>query len=484
MKTAFRRASAAVSAFVLSACMLQGGDPLVSPGGAEDFPNTVTALGRIAIDDISSGMQWEQAGEVELPPAPDLGGLDSLRIEPPQSPGAARRGATLAKAAVDTLDLELWEVDDTRLVEVLFTSRVYAYAVDSTAEYVRRDTVTALFLGSLSGGVFDSVQADLGRYLLPVDYRGAVRWSATGVRQSYRLRNLDNEGDMDIAEYVTVTPIAEGGSLRKRVSIHGVEGAFREPNPVPEEYELLRRGAAGDTLEWTLIRDADWDRRLWGDSGRGVVDLFLRVKNPPSQPAVSRMHVAMRAVYRPDPSGDSIGQLQYQEQRWLRNGRNVTFTLRGTGEGGVLRADDTARMTVDTVYALRDSMIQYTAVYELLLGSAPDRMQEHRMRGYGISKFWRTGPVFSSVSLFAPAEPVAVGQAEFEGEISFTAAYVNGDTVRSEGAMGPAGLDLTVRQIRDGAAQTWTVVIDAAGNLVEAAPVVADATLTRRAPPR
>ena len=35
MKTAFRRASAAVSAFVLSACMLQGGDPLVSPGGAE-----------------------------------------------------------------------------------------------------------------------------------------------------------------------------------------------------------------------------------------------------------------------------------------------------------------------------------------------------------------------------------------------------------------------------------------------------------------
>jgi hypothetical protein len=478
MRTALRRLLAAAQAFALSACMLVGGDALVTPGGAEDFPNTVTALGRIAVGDISSSTQWEQAANIELPPVPDLGGLDSLQIEPPQA-----KFAVLGKAAIDTLDFTLWQLDYNRPLELLFSRRVYAYAVDSTATRVRRDTVTALYLGSsLSVSMLDSVQADPGKYLLPLDYRGAVTWPATGVRQSYRLRNLDFQGDMDVGEYVTLTPLEGGGSLRKWVKIHGAEGAFRNPNPVPEEYELLRRGPAGDTLEWTLVKDADWDRRLWNDSGRGVVDLFLRVRNPESQPDLLRMHVYMRAGFHYRPVlGDSLSQLQYQEQRWLRNGRIVTFTFQGAGaSGALLLPNDTARMTVDTVFALRDSMIKYNAAYDLILGSSPDRMQEHKLRGYAIGKFWRRGPVFSTRSTLVPTVPVSMGQADFSGAIAFTAAYVNGDTVKSEGTMSAAGLNLTVSQVKQGAAQTYQVVLDAAGKLIQATPVPPDATGTAR----
>src|SRR5690606_23139552 len=76
MKTALRRLGAAAAAFALSACMLTGGDTLVTPGGAEDFPNTVNTLARIAAEDIAAGGQWEQAQAVQLPELPDLGGFD------------------------------------------------------------------------------------------------------------------------------------------------------------------------------------------------------------------------------------------------------------------------------------------------------------------------------------------------------------------------------------------------------------------------
>lgn len=171
MSPAIRRLAAAAQALALSACMLTGGDALVRPGGAEDFPNTVTALGRIAVADISAGAEWEQLQNLELPEMPEIGGLDSLRVDPP-----AAKFAVLGKAAVDTLDLNLWQIDQARLFEAYFYGRVYAYAVDSGAQHVRRDTVSALYLGPrvFSASLFDSVQADPGKYLLPVDYRGAI----------------------------------------------------------------------------------------------------------------------------------------------------------------------------------------------------------------------------------------------------------------------------------------------------------------------
>jgi hypothetical protein len=487
MKTAFRRLKvlvAAAHAFALSACMLVGGDALVTPGGAEDFPNTVTELGKIALVEFSSSGDWEQVQNIELPEMPTLDGLDSLQIAPPQAKVAALgKSGGLGKTSIDTLDLSLWEVDYNKLFEAIVLGRLYAYAYDSTATAVRRDTVIVQYLGARTSisAVQDSIESNPGKFLLPLDYRGVVRTAATGVRRWYRLRNTDGVGEMDLAEYATYTPLPNGGEHRRYAKIYSPEGGFEEADQVPESYELLRRGPGGDTLEWTLVRDADWDRKLWGAGSSGIVDIFTRVRNPESQPALARMHVSMRADFRHSTvNGDSLRQLNYQEQRWLRSGGNVIFTLNGTGTGSLLAANDTAIMVVDTTYSLQDSAIKYTARYKLLLGARTDRMQDHKLVGYGISKYARLGPVFHTLSVFAPTVPVPMGQSGFEGLLSFTVAYRNEDTVKTEGSIGPNGMDLTVRSLKEGVASSFQVLLDAAGNLLQFTPIPQDATATAK----
>jgi len=502
MKTAIRRFVAAAHAFALSsalsACMLVGGDTLVVPGGAEDFPNTVTPLGRIAVTDFVMSGGWEQA-PVITPEMPELPSLDSLQLSPPNGKIAATgktaaRGAFAKTSAIDTLNMALWRVDSTRLFEAYFLGRIYAYAYDSSASTIRRDTVTTLYLGDRSkltlgsiGEVIDSINANPAKNLRIIDFRGAVRQVATGVRQSYRLRDINAEGELDIAEYVTLTPLEGGGTHRKWVKVYGLEGAYALPNAVPEEFELLRRGPAGDTLEWTLVKDADWDRKLWTSEASGIVDLYFRVRNPESKPDVLRMHSYLRGAYKQNPGGvDSLKQLIYQEQRWLRNGRNVTFIFQGLGtEDNLLLGNDTALMTIDTVFALRDSLIKYSAVYKMLLGPVPDRMQDHKMVAYSVSKNWRAGELFSNVALFFPTAPVPMGQSGFTGLMSTTAAYRNGDTTTTEGSIDSTGFNLQMKSVKDGLSETYDVVLDAAGKLIRVTPAApADATASaRRAAP-
>ena len=498
MIVALRRALAAALALAYSACMLEGGDALVTPGGAEDFPNTVTALGRIAVGDLPTGAQWEQAGDIQLPEVPSLGGLDSLQIAPPSAAGkrAAAKGAAegavkraaLAKAfdettpaAPDTLDLSLWQIDQSsgRYLEAYFFGRIYAYALDSTASYVRRDTVVALYTGDRSAigvstgisGVMAQIQAEPGKYLIPLEYRGAIQWAATGIRQTYRLRNLDAKGDLDAAEFTVTTPQEGGGILRRAVKLYGPDGAFRSVT-VPEEVEILRRGPANDTLEWTLARDADGDRRLWTSGDSGIVDVYLYVRNPASQPDLSKMRSYVRADFHHGSDKDSLLQLAYQEQRWLRNGRVTGFSLQGTVAGSVPAPGDTLRMTVDTSFYEKDSMIIYSASYDMRAGSAPYRMQEHALLGFKVSKLWRRGPVFHVASTFTPGVPTPLGE-PFEGAMQSTAIYYNGDTVQTEGAIGRDSLNLVVRQVKKGVASSFEVTMDAAGNLLRPpAPIV------------
>lgn len=484
MKTAFRRFLAAAPAFFLSACMLSGGDPLVSPGGAEDFPNTVTTLGRIAIDDISSSTQWEQVQDVELPEFPAITGIDSLNVAPPLSKRPA-----LAKFSADegTRDTVL---DTTKVLEFLFAKRVYAYLSYETADFRRTDTVICRFIGNLNVESLEEVVAAVRaaplENLLPLDARGAIRSKTSSQYQLYHLANLDGAGAMDWVENVSFETLSNGTTRRKRVIVYGPDSAYALPGAVPEEYEILVRGAAGDTLEWTLVRDADWDRRLWNDSlSGGVVDLYRRVFTTPAQSPVRRQAVYMRGeLRRGAASVDSIKQLYYHDQRTLHNGRVATLELRGAGDTLTLVPNDSARMTVDTIFALRDSSIRYTAVYKLQLGPAPERLDENKLAGYGITRFWRRGPVFSTLSAFAPDVPVPLGQADFTGSMAFVAAYVNGDTVRTEGTLGPQGLSLTLTRIEGGVQSAYDVVLDAAGNLISILPAEADATGTARRAPR
>src|SRR5690606_10087024 len=119
-----------------------------------------------------------------------------------------------------------------------------------------------------------------------------------------------------------------------------------------------------------------------------------------------------------------------------------------------------------TMFASRDSMIRYSAVYDLRTGSAPWAMSEHALLGYRVSKHWRRGPVFHAASSFSPTDPAPIGHGGFEGDMLSTVAYYNGDTVQTQGAVTRDSLNLTVRQVRKGLSATYEVALDAAGNLL------------------
>ncbi len=502
MKPALRRLRAAAQAFaltsVLSACMLTGGDTLVVQGGAEDFPNTIAPLGRVAAHDVSSVGEWEQI-PVVTPTMPALPSLDSLQITPPNGKVGVLGKTSLSQAtAFDTLNLDVWQVDTTRVIEAYLLGRIYAYTTEVSATRIQHDTVVAQYLGDRTGltmaslnAVRDSIRSNPARFLMPLEFRGTASYGTAGapaswVTHSYRLRNMNSEGTIDQAEYRTITPQADGSTRRQWVKIYGPEGEYARAGAVPEEFELLHRGANGDTLSWTLVKDADWDRRLWTPDGRGVVDLAFRVRNPPSQPGIARMHSTLRAAYRSAGDTDSLDQLKYHEQRWLRNGRNVTFSFQGVGtEENLLAGADTARMTVDTVYALRDSLIKYEAVYKMLLGPVPERMEGHKLVGYSVRKFWRTGPLSGSTSEFFPDEPMSMGTTAFTGRMSSTSVTRGGDSTTTQGTVDASGFNLVVRYVKDNAATTYEVILNAAGDVLHYAPVApSDATAAVRKIPR
>ncbi|HLU70304.1 MAG TPA: hypothetical protein VKZ88_06000 [Fibrobacteria bacterium] len=501
MKPALGRLGAAAQAFALtgalSACMLTGGDTLVVPGGAEDFPNTIAPLGRVAVHDLSSVGGWEQI-PVVTPTMPELPSLESLQITPPNGKAGVLGKVSLSQATVfDTLNLDVWQVDTTRVLEAYLLGRIYAYAADVSATRMQRDTVVAQYLGDRTGltmaslnAVRDSIRANPGRFLMPLEFRGTASYGPAGapaqwVTHSYRLRNMNSEGTIDQAEYRTITPEADGSTRHQWVKIYGPEGEYARADAVPEEFELLHRGPAGDTLSWTLVKDADWDRRLWTPDGRGVVDLTFRVRNPPTQPGVARLHSTLRAAYRSAGNTDSLDQLKYHEQRWLHNGRNVTFSFQGAGtEEDLLVGADTARMTVDTVYALRDSLIKHEAVYKMLLGPVPERMDGHKLVGYSVRKFWRTGPLSGNRSEFLPDEPMSMGETVFTGLMSSTSVTRGGDSTTTQGRVDASGFNLVVRYVKNHVATTYDVVLNAAGDVLHYAPVApSDATAAVRQTP-
>lgn len=499
MKTALRRFLVAAPAFALSACLFTGDDALFSGGGGggEDFPNTVESLGKVAVADVSSHTQWQQLQDVEFPDPPNLEGLDSLQVDLPQSagPSSLSKTVSLTGASLDSIDLSLWQLDSSpaRQQEALETGRMYAYATRETQDSARGDTLVVFIRDRFSvidpdalldpdpeellesaRALLDSIIANPDRWLVPLEARGTVTLKASGVRKTYRLVNLDRAGDFDEATYGTVTPLSDGGTDRKWTRLYGAEGSHRDEGTPPEIYEHLRRGAGGDTLAWTRLRDVDGDRRLWADSGSGIVELQRIVRGEEAPAGVGRLSLHMRAEMHHAGDiggGDSLRQLFFREERRLSGGSNVSFTFEGAGESPLLRAGDTAQMVVDTVFFFRDSLIRYTADYRLLLGPVPERLDGHKLVGYGVSRNWRTGPLRSTLSEFTPTIPLPLGEA-YEGDMVTVAAYFNGDTIRTEGSAGPGGVDMILRRILPDSEEAYRVVIDSAGNV----------TLTERLP--
>ena len=464
---------AMLAALLLAGC-LSGGDGIYDPnarlaagGGGEDFPNTVDRLGKIAASDVEAASGWEDLQNLELPEVPDIGNLDSLRVEPPLFKRVALRKA----ADTDSCKSEwTWNI-----MEFLKFRRIRKITCEDDAIATRRDTLFYYYSGSFDAdsttlpATREEFEAKPDSFVLLVASRGSITWKSVNKVQNYRATNLDSVGGLDLGEFQTLQFEAGTQSyIIQRVSIYGPNGAYLSPTAPAEEFEYLRLGLSRDTLEWKRMRDADGDRAFWGVASTGIVTFERLVRNPDTEPGTSRLKLFMKAELIHDTvTGDNLKRLYYKDERTLRNGRMATFSFLGTDPDSVLRANDTAAVTSDTVFADTDSMKTYHGAYNLLLGPSPEAMGGHALVGFGIEKAWRRGPLRHSTTSFVPPAPAVAGQCRFLGVMTFSGKYANGDTIRTEGTVTPDGMEMDYQAIKNGKAEAFHLVYDINGNSVE-----------------
>lgn len=467
------RLFAAAAAFFLAGC-LAGGDTFfdrnarVGGGGGEDFPNTVNRLGKIAAADVGAAGGWEELQNLELPEIPDVGNLDSLRVEPP----LFRRSALGKRAASEDCLPPYWTWD---IQEFVRFRRIRKITCDEDSVAIRRDTLFYHYAGSFHAdstklpATREEFEAKPDSFVTLVSSRGSIVWPLADKVQYFRAVNLDTAGGLDHGDFLTLqyAPGRQSAAVQ-RVKIYGRDGAYLNEAAAPEEFEYARLGAAGDTLEWKRMRDADGDRAFYDGQNTGLVTFERMVRSPENEPGTSRLTLFMKARLFHSSGGDSLQRLYYRDARALKNGRQAAFSFLGTDADSALRANDTAVVTSDTLYAAADSMKSHHAAYDLLLGPAPEAMNGHALIGFGIQKAWKRGPLTHSNTSFTPPAPATAGQERFLGVMTFEGAYANGDSVRTVGNVTAEGMEMDYRGVKSGKEEAFRLLFDLEGNPVGA----------------
>ena len=458
-------------ALLLAGCMLDGGDTfynsgnVAAGGGGEDFPNTVDRLGKIAASDVNAASGWEDLQSLELPEIPDIGNLDSLRVEPPLF---KRTGLRKIAASEDCL-APFWTWD---IVEFVKFRRIRKITCDEDVVATRRDTLFYYYAGSfdLDSTILpatpEEFEANPDSFVTLVASRGSISWKTVDKVQYYRATNLDSVGGLDHGDFVTLQYEAgRQAAVVQRVKIYGPNGAYLSPTAPPEEFEYVRLGSTGDTLEWKRMRDVDGDRAFWNAQNTGLVTFERMVRSPENEPGTDRLRLFMKAQLTHDSvTGDNLKRLYYKDARLLRNGRVTAFSFLGTDPDSVLRANDTAIVMSDTVFATTDSMKTYHGAYSLLLGAVPEAMDGHALVGFGIEKSWRRGPLRYSTTSFMPPAPAIAGQGRFLGVMKFLGAYANGDTIRTVGNVTAEGMEMDYQGVKSGKQEAYRLLFDLNGN--------------------
>jgi hypothetical protein len=463
-----RRLFIMAAALLMAGC-LSGGDTFYDGsarvgGGGEDFPNTVNRLGKIAAADVGAAGGWEELQNLELPEIPDIGNLDSLRVEPP----LFRRAALGKRAASADCLPTYWTWD---IQEFVRFRRIRKITCSEDSLAVRRDTLFYYYGGSFAAdstklpATREAFEASPDSFVSLVGSRGSITWPLADKVQYFRATNLDTLGGLDHGDFLTVqyAPGRQSATLQ-RVKIYGREGAYLDPAAAPEEFEYTRLGASGDTLEWKRMRDADGDRAFYNAQNTGIVTFERMVRNPENEPGTSRHALFMKAQLFHSAGGDSLKRLYYRDARLLRNGRVANFSFLGTDPDSALRANDTAAVMSDTLYATPDSMKTHHGAYSLLLGPVPEAMNGHALVGFGIQKTWKRGPLRSSTTTFTPPAPAVAGQGRFLGVMTFEGAYANGDSVRTVGNVTAEGMEMDYHGVKNGKEEAFRLLFDLEGN--------------------
>lgn len=423
-----KRLLLALASAALTGCLFGTSDDRVA-GGAEDFPNTLQPLGMALNDDISttgSGADWDQFSNI--PQMPSFQGTDSLAVDPNGALAKSGDGAgagSLAKVSAegklgkpDTL----WDYSDTASLGV-----VRRFIDQETLTKIKHDTTVfrydAAFKDGIAGNelVLESRGGEVTRTLLHI--------------QAYHYFNRDSAGPLDSAVFFLRY---RGADSLWRANLLAVSGGadgdvFTKGDNVPCYYAFAKtddRGAGSDTLDAFDVSDADGDGLLWGPGDSGLVDFREKKTNPESRPGVKTVIHKMRVLLFKDEA--KTYPVSYSETRVDRDGKRVTFSVKGTRPDSAFGPGDTVYASVKTIPA--DGTRRFSernARFTVLLAADPKRPQDNRLVAFSLETQWRPdawpkGGVTRTRVVFKPDSLVLSQHLAQSGEVAGEADFADG----------------------------------------------------------
>lgn len=408
-------------------------------GGAEDFPNTVS-LGATTSQSVSDHAEWDQFSNI---PKVDIQDADSLVTAPPaKASGGLAKGSAAAGAAPDTT----FNLADTA------KGFGYRYIRDEGALRVRTDTVVFRW----DDQARDSVR---GNELLLLN-AGAEAWRLTARLAAYRFENTDSAGGFDRALFYERIPKA-GGVLAHKLHVvkPGPDGDFAKKADNRPVYYATARTLGSDTLDAFDVSDADGDGQLWGGNGNegdsGLVNVRHLQTEPVLRPGVVRVAQAMRAVFF--KQGARTYPVSFLETRTDRNGRKVTFSVKGQRADSAFGPGDSVTVSVHTVAGPDEEtrFVEKANRFAIQLSSAPLQFSQNRLLRFTMAARWREGAfakgrITATRITFTPDSPMVSGDLTVKGDIRIEAEFADGTTGSAEGRVADKRIQVDLDERKGG----------------------------------
>jgi hypothetical protein len=223
------------------------------------------------------------------------------------------------------------------------------------------------------------------------------------------------------------------------------------------------RTLSGDTLDAFEVKDADGDGRLWNpaDGDSGLVDVRHKQIAPALRPAVAVFTQRVRAVIFKE-TGRSYA-ISHFENRTDKDGRQVTYSVRGARTDSSYAPGDTVTVTVRSTpsSAAQGRVAERIGRYFIRLSETPGVGSGSSVSGgnalirFTMETRWREGafargPVASTRLEFVPDSAVQAGNLTLTGRVTVEAEFADGSTGTLEGRFEDRRIDADRVELKTG----------------------------------
>ncbi len=417
------------AALVIASCSGKP-DPIA---GGQDFPNSMAAMGKLAIEMIGRQNDWQALGNAPT-------GLESLAQYNRQS---AKKRRALARRAKKTI-----ASDTTRDFRDTASGVVTEYRFHDDFVITLHDTLTL---------VYDSTMRDsIDGNETVISLSGRTHWKLLAMTHRYAFTNIDTSGEFD--HRFSALAFDEGADATSleiaTIETPGPSGSFDSTadNCMKEIYMLTLKDS--DTLLFMRGADADGDGVVWPDTVRpsSVFDYTRIAKQDSVAPDIVREWMDVRLEYFPAAPGRSI-PYRYAQHTVYEDGREEWLRAGSTRADSVLAPGDAAWITATSFWPEPDTLSRMESHITLRIGEQPIAIiSGNTLLSFAATAHLRKGPIagaklsfhvtngqtdagLTAGSFFMEADLRPSGAATLEGEFdsSITGEYTAPDGARYRG---------------------------------------------------